>query len=472
MTATLEPNTDLLTDPDDVAQAIARTRSSFARGTTKPLAWRYEQLDAMRALLEENEEALIDALRVDLGKSPIESFATDIGFVLNDLAHLRRRLKAWTKTRRVRVQAALLPGRAMIRSEPKGTVLIIGPWNYPVQLILVPLAAAIAAGNSVVVKPSELSPATSALLTELAERYLDNESIAFVNGGVPVATELLREPWDHIFFTGSTEVGRIVMRAAAEHLTPVTLELGGKSPTIVAADADIEVAAKRIAWGKCLNAGQTCIAPDYVLVERSRHDELVERLGEAIEAFYGVDASTSPDYGRIINDGHFDRLVGLLDGEAAGSTAVGGTIDRAERFIAPTVLTGTASEAAVMQEEIFGPVLPVLAVDSIEDAITFVTDRPKPLALYVFAKAKATIDAVLDRTSSGGVGINNTLLHVAPSDLPFGGVGPSGMGAYHGKAGFDAFSHAKPIYARPTWLDPDIAYPPYTDLKAKILRKI
>jgi aldehyde dehydrogenase (NAD+) len=330
------------------------------------------------------------------------------------------------------------------------------------------MVGAIAAGNAVVGKPSEVAAQTSATLARVVPEYLDPESIAIVEGGVGETQALLAEPFDYIFYTGNGRVGRIVMGAAAERLTPVTLELGGKSPTIVDESADVEVAARRIAFGKFLNAGQTCIAPDYVLVTRTREAELAQQLGRAIRDFYGADPAASPDYARIVNDAHFQRLEQLL----LGSTpAIGGETNAADRYIAPTVLRDVSPDAPIMTEEIFGPLLPVLTVDNVDEAIRFVNDRDRPLALYVFAESDDVQRRVLERTSSGGVCINATVLHVAVPALPFGGVGASGMGAYHGKTGFDTFSHRKSVLTRPTRIDPKLAYPPYTKVKERLIRR-
>ncbi|MGB3737501.1 MAG: aldehyde dehydrogenase family protein, partial [Ilumatobacter sp.] len=309
-----------------------------------------------------------------------------------------------------------------------------------------------------------------AVLIELCAKYLDPATITVVGGGVDESTALLEQRFDHIFFTGGTRVGKIVMRAAAEHLTPVTLELGGKSPAIVAADADVEVTARRIAWGKFVNSGQTCIAPDYVLVARPLRDRLVAAIEESVTDFYGKDPHTSDDYGRIISDGHFERIAGLLGDADSGTVAFGGDVDATDRFIAPTVLIDPDPDSDVMSEEIFGPVLPVIAVNNIDEAIDFVNAREKPLALYVFTDDDATAKRTVKRTSSGGVSVNGTLLHIGPPDLPFGGVGPSGMGAYHGEAGFETFSHLKSVYDKRVKPDLKVLYPPYTSLKARLIR--
>jgi len=476
--ATTDTNPATVTDrPKDpaapaagsAATALTTARAAFERGVTRPVEWRQRQLDALVRLLEDGEDRLLAALATDVGKPSMEAWATDLGVTASEVGLLRKNVAKWAKPRRVGLPLTALPGRGRLQPEPLGTVLIIAPWNYPVQLLVEPLAAALAAGNAAVVKPSELAPATSAVLTDLLRSHLDADAVQVVEGGPEVATELLEQRWDHIFFTGSTRIGRVVAEAAAKHLTPVTLELGGKSPAIVHRSANLQVAGRRIAWGKFLNAGQTCIAPDYVLVDESVQDELVEHIRTAVTDFYGADPRASDDYARIVNDRHFDRLSGLLAG--GGEAAVGGTTDAEERYIAPTVLVSTPEDAEILQEEIFGPLLPVLPVTSLADAIDRINARPKPLALYVFADDDDVVDAVLERTSSGGVCVNHTILHITPPELPFGGVGESGMGRYHGRSGFDTFSNMKSVLRKPTFPDPALLYPPYTAGKEKIVRK-
>ncbi len=471
---TRDPGIDSVVDDEtpafDAAALVASTRQAYDQRITRPLEWRYEQLDALSVMLREHTERFTAALAADLGKSATEVWTTEIGFSLNDIEHQRKHLADWAKPRRVKTPLMFQPGRSRIMPEPKGVALVIAPWNYPLQLLVAPMAAAIAAGNAIVAKPSEMAPATSAALVELCGRHLDDRTIKVVAGGVEASTALLEQRFDHIFFTGGTRVGKIVMRAAAEHLTPVTLELGGKSPAIIAADADIEIAARRIVWGKYTNAGQTCIAPDYLLVERAVQDRLLDQLAATITEFYGADPQLSADYGRIVNARHLDRLAGMLGDERSGRHHVGGVVDADVRYISPTVLVDPDPDAPIMQEEIFGPLLPVIAVDSIDEAVEFVDERPKPLALYVFSRDDDTVETVVDRTSSGGVGINNTLLHIGPPELPFGGVGPSGMGAYHGQAGFDTFSHLRSVYERRLRPDPPLLYPPVTDLKQRVLK--
>lgn len=458
--------------PDlDAPALVAELRTTFASGTTKSIDWRKGQLKALRRMLVEREDHFLSALASDLGKPNIEAFVTEIAFVLTEIDVALKNLDRWVRPEKVRIPATQLPGKGLIYRDPLGVVLVIGPWNYPVQLLLAPIVGAIAAGNCVVLKPSEVSPTVSATLAAIIPQYLDNSALRVVEGAIPETTALLAQRWDHIFYTGHGSTGRIVMAAAAKNLTPVTLELGGKSPTYVDASANLAVAAKRIAWGKFLNAGQTCVAPDYVLVHRSVEAELLKKLQEAVTQMYGVNTQETPDFARIVDSRHFIRVTALLDGEGAGTPYFGGERDASDCFIAPTVLVGTDPESKVMQDEIFGPLLPVLAVDGVEEAIAFINNRDKPLALYVFAEEKQVVDRVLDGTSSGGACINGTLFQLVPPNLPFGGVGESGQGAYHGRSTFETFSHHKSVLKKTTRLDPPIAYPPYTERKKKILRR-
>ncbi|MGD9701852.1 MAG: aldehyde dehydrogenase family protein [Acidimicrobiia bacterium] len=456
-----------MTPIDDISGIVDDARAAFSAGRTTPLAWRRSTLAQLRRLVVAHEHRLLDALAADLGKPRAEAWATEIGFVLSDIDHALDHVESWSRPERVATPLAFKPGVSHIRRQPVGVACVIAPWNYPVQLLLVPMVAAIAAGCAVIGKPSELSPATADALGGLVAE-LDEPAVKLVLGGVAETSELLTHGFGHILYTGNGRVARIVMRAAAETLTPVTLELGGKSPAIVSRHADIAIAAKRIAWGKFVNAGQTCIAPDHVLVESPVHDQLVAGIAAAVRDFYGADPKASADYGRIVNDAHFHRLEKLLDD---GTVAMGGDTDPDQRYIAPTVLTGVSLADPVMDEEIFGPILPVIAVDSIDAAVAIVTRGDHPLALYVFSERDDEVDDVVDRTTSGGVCVNGTLLHVGNPNLPFGGVGESGTGAYHGKFGFDTFSHARAVYTRSTKLDPPLLYPPYTALKEKVIRR-
>lgn len=455
----------------DVSSTVAALRGAFDGGLTRPLAWRKEQLLALKRLVTEGEQELLGAMKADLGKPPVEARLTDLSFVAAEVDVMLRHVDGWARPERVGVPLVQQPGHATIVREPLGVALVIAPWNYPVQLLLVPMAAAIAAGNCVVGKPSEISSRTAEVLARLARQHLDTRAVAIVEGGPEETQTLLEQRFDTIFYTGNGRVGRIVMEAAAKHLTPVTLELGGKSPALVDADADIDVAARRIAWGKFLNAGQTCVAPDYVLVHEKVASRLVDALRRTVGAFYGSDPKASGDYARVVNDRHFERLAGLL-AATSGTVVLGGEQDKSERYLAPTIVTDVPHDDPLMDDEIFGPVLPILGVADMDDAVKYVSSRPKPLALYVFSSSKDTIDRVLAGTSSGGVGVNLTVQQLAVPDLPFGGVGPSGMGAYHGRQGFETFSHRRAVLAKPTRIDPPVVYPPYTKLKEWILKKM
>ncbi len=468
MTSTLNPTIT----PASAVAIISRARATFAAGRTRPTEWRKDQLRALARMLTEREDEFLAALAQDLGKPALEGYLTDIAFVTAEITETLRRLDRWLQPARTAVPIKQQPGHARIHRDPLGTVLIIGPWNYPIQLVLAPLVGAIAGGNTAVIKPSEVSQHTSRVLARLLPQYLDPDAFLVAEGGVTETTALLDERWDHIFYTGNGTVGRVVMAAAAKHLTPVTLELGGKSPVIVDASANLDVAAKRIVWGKFLNAGQTCIAPDYVLVDRRVEGALLARMRDAVHAFYGANPRQSPDYGRIVNERHFDRLAQLADAPGVGDIVVGGDRDSATRFYAPTVFRGTDATAPIMAQEIFGPLLPTIPIDDLDDALEFVTARDKPLALYLFAEDRGVQDRVVAETSSGGVCLNATLFHITVPGLPFGGVGESGMGAYHGRSSFETFTHRKSVLRRPTALDPSIAYPPYSAVKSKLLRKL
>lgn len=466
---TTAPSAAAASTENPIDSGLDRLRTAVDNRTTRSLDWREDQLAGIIEFARDHSDALLDAMHSDLGRPRTEGWGADVGAAISETEYIKKRFRKWAAPRRARVSLIAQPGSARIMPEPLGVALIISPWNYPVNLVLEPMAAAFAAGNAVVLKPSELSPATSAIISDALPGYLDPGGFAVFPGGPDVATALLERRFDHIFFTGSTKVGQIVMEAAAKHLTPVTLELGGKSPAIVADDADVEVTGNRLAWGKGLNAGQTCIAPDYVLVTEQNRDALIDSIGRAWGEFYGDDCAASADFGRIVNARHHQRLTGLLEGQ---TVAVGGTHDAESRFIAPTIVVDPAPDSPVMTDEIFGPILPVLTVADVDAAIRFVNDRPKPLALYVFGTADDTIDRVLESTSSGGVCVNHTLFHFAPPDLPFGGVGESGMGRYHGRSGFDAFSNLKGVLRKPVRGENSLGYPPYTRLKERLIRRL
>lgn len=451
------------------ADAFDTVRSAFDSGRTRPVSWRIEQLRAIEELVSDGEGELVRAMAEDFGKPRIEAWATDLAPVVSWAAHARRRVRSWMRPRRSWPGRTNLPGRAWTVAEPLGTVLVISPWNYPVQLALAPVVSAVSAGNTVVLKPSELAPATSAGIARLVRRYLDPEAIAVVEGGAEVATTLLDEPFDHIFFTGSSTIGRIVAAAAAKHLSSVTLELGGKSPAIVAKDANIEIAARRIAWGKLINAGQTCIAPDYVLVDRSVADRFTKALLRSIDQLEGDDPSVTRT--RIVDERHLTRLESLLR-DSGGEVVRGGEVDRANRWMTPAVIVDPDPSAPLMQDEIFGPILPVLKVNSVAQAVNFIGSRPKPLSLYLFTRSRQVEKAVVEHTSSGGVCINHVLMQILPPELPFGGVGESGTGAYHGQAGFEELSHRKPVLHRSFRPDFRFVYPPLNKRKERILRRV
>lgn len=468
MTTTVPPATETIA-PDDMTAALERLRSTVESGRTRSLDWREAQLDGIIRFTKDHSDELLAAMEADLGRPGLEGWIADVGASINEAEYIKKKFRKWAAPRKARLNVALQPASARIIPEPLGVALIIAPWNYPVNLVLEPMAAAFAAGNAIVLKPSEISPATADVIAQKLPGYLDPDAFAVFEGGPEVSTALLAERFDHIFFTGSTKVGQIVMEAAAKNLTPVTLELGGKSPVIVADDADIDVTAQRIAWGKTFNAGQTCIAPDYILVTEKNCDALIDGIREAWTSFFGADISASEDYGRVVSDRHHQRLVNMLDGQ---TIAFGGEHDAATRFLSPTIVVDPALDSEVMTEEIFGPILPIITVDSVDDAIRFVNERPKPLALYVFTDDDHVADRVLGRTSSGGGCVNHTLLHFSPTELPFGGVGASGMGRYHGKSGFDTFSNLKGIVRKPFRGESNLVYPPYTDTKTKLLRKV
>ncbi len=461
-------------EPTHQIPAIVQSlRARFDTGRTRDRRWREQQLDGILRFIAEREDEIREALAADLGKPAVEAFVAEFGFVRAETKHARKHLKAWMKPERVGTPLVLQPGKSLVHKDPLGVVLVISPWNYPFHLAMAPIVGAVAAGNCVLLKPSELAPHTSALLSRFLPHYMDETCVRVLEGGVEKTTELLKERFDHIFFTGSGRIGRIIMAAAAKHLTPVTLELGGKSPCVVDRTADLRTAARRIVWGKFSNAGQTCVAPDYVLVEREVHDGLLNHLVRTVREFYGDDPSLSPDFGRIINARHHQRLSKMLEGaDGAGTAVAGGVANESEKYIAPTILRDVSPDAPVMQEEIFGPILPVLTVNDVGEAISFINQRDKPLALYLYTEHAPTQERVITETSSGGVSVNHVWLHLAVPELPFGGVGESGMGAYHGKRSFDVFTHHKAVLKKPALVDPQFMYPPYTEQKKKWLERL
>ncbi len=441
----------------DFHAGLERQRAFFRTGATRPLAFRRAQLQNLGHAIEKHEQALFDALHADLRKSPHQAYTTEIGVVLAELTHARRHLPAWMKPRRGHAPLLFWPSCGRVQPEPRGVALILGPWNYPFQLLLSPLVGAIAAGNCAALKPSEFAPRTANTIAKLIGETFPPEYMAVVQGDRETAETLLREKFDVIFFTGSTPVGRAVMAAAAKHLTPVTLELGGKCPCLVCADAPVDLAARRIAWGKFMNAGQTCVAPDYVLADRRIREPLVAAVVRAIGKFYGGNPRQSPDYGRIVNRRHFDRLASYLE---SGQVAHGGQLDVEDLYIAPTILTQVSWDSPVMREEVFGPILPVLEFDDLSAALEQLRNRPTPLALYLFTPDRATQERVLAETRSGGVCLNDTVSHMIGTGLPFGGLDESGLGAYHGKASFDCFTHYRSVLSRSLAYDATLRYPP------------
>jgi aldehyde dehydrogenase (NAD+) len=448
---------------------VARQKIFCSSGHTHELSFRRVQLEKLLALVEKNEKEILAALRKDLRKPAFEAYMSEYRFVVDEIKYTLKHFQKWARPRKVRSPYLLWPSKSEIRSEPYGSVLVMSPWNYPFQLLMSPLVGAMAAGNCAVLKPSELAPATEALIVSLVNDNFPEEYLYAVAGGVESCQSLLKEAFDYIFFTGSTEVGRIVMKAAAEHLTPLTLELGGKSPCIVDSHVDIKAAARRIVWAKFYNAGQTCVAPDYVWVHRSIQDRFVEALVEAVRNFWGPDPAQSPDYARIVSEKHFDRLVKLIEPK---KIIVGGQSQREDKYIAPTLLNNVEWSDPIMQNEIFGPLLPILSYSDLDHALEEIANRPKPLALYFFSDRKKRQEQVLSKTRSGGASINDCITYLTNPELPFGGVGSSGSGAYHGQFSFDTFSHRKAVLRASLWPDPRVRYAPYTERKMRLARRL
>jgi acyl-CoA reductase-like NAD-dependent aldehyde dehydrogenase len=451
-----------------IKQLLEDQRSYFRSGATLDVAFRVKQLKALKDVIGRYESQIIKALHADLHKGEFEAFGTEIGFTMLEIDDAIKNVERWARPKTVPTPIFHFKGSSYIKPEPYGMALIIAPWNYPFQLLIAPAVGAIAAGNTLVLKPSELAPHTSAVVAEMIREVFDPHYIAILEGGVEVSEALLQEKFDYIFFTGGTGVGRIVYQAAAKHLTPVTLELGGKSPCIIDKDTDISTTAKRIAWGKFINAGQTCIAPDYLLVHARVKDRLVRAIQDCVRDFYGENTAESPDYCRIINERHYERLVAYLQD---GHILMGGQHNKASKFIAPTLLDNVSLDSSVMQEEIFGPILPIIEFSDVEEVIDLVNDRAKPLALYIFSRSQKFIDKILHHTSSGGVAINDTVMHIGNPNLPFGGVGDSGLGAYHSKSSFDLFSHQRSVLHKSFLIDPPVRYAPYK-LSLGILKKL
>ena len=451
----------------ELKQLLSRQRTFFQSGKTRGIDFRLAQLKKLREAIASLEGEITAALRRDLGKSDFEAYTSEVGIVYEEINLVAANLPTWSRPQHVSTPLAYQPSFSTVYPQPRGVVLIIAPWNYPFQLLFAPLIGAIAAGNCIVLKPSELAPATTAVMVKLIDRTFSQEYCALIEGGISETTALLEEHFDHIFFTGSIPVGKIVMRAAAEHLTSVTLELGGKSPCIVDADTNLKVTARRIVWGKFFNCGQTCVAPDYLLVPRQIKRALLALMKQSVQEFFGANPQESPDYGHIINERHFDRLLALISGEVV----LGGGHDRSKLYIAPTVIDQVKMDDKVMEDEIFGPILPVLEYETLDDAFAVVRQRPDPLACYVFSNRRETEERVINELSFGGGCVNNALIHVGNPHLPFGGIGASGMGNYHGQHSFLTFSHQKSITKTPFMLDLPLKYPPYKN-KVKLARKI
>ncbi|HDC9826435.1 TPA: aldehyde dehydrogenase [Staphylococcus aureus] len=443
-----------------IEQKFYDSKAFFNTQQTKDISFRKEQLKKLSKAIKSYESDILEALYTDLGKNKVEAYATEIGITLKSIKNARKELKNWTKTKNVDTPLYLFPTKSYIKKEPYGTVLIIAPFNYPFQLVFEPLIGAIAAGNTAIIKPSELTPNVARVIKRLINETFDANYIEVIEGGIEETQTLIHLPFDYVFFTGSENVGKIVYQAASENLVPVTLEMGGKSPVIVDETANIKVASERICFGKFTNAGQTCVAPDYILVHESVKDDLITALSKTLREFYGQNIQQSPDYGRIVNLKHYHRLRSLLN-SAQMNIVFGGHSDEDERYIEPTLLDHVTSDSAIMQEEIFGPILPILTYQSLDEAIAFIHQRPKPLSLYLFSEDENATQRVINELSFGGGAINDTLMHLANPKLPFGGVGASGMGRYHGKYSFDTFTHEKSYIFKSTRLESGVHLPPY-----------
>ena len=446
---------------------IDAQKAFFLSQATKDVSFRINELNRLAKLLKDNEATLSKAIHDDFKKSTFENYLTELAFVQHDIKEAKRNIHKWSRRKKAKTNIANFPAKSYVIPEPLGTCLVIGAWNYPYQLSISPAVAAIAAGNTVIIKPSEMPSETARVMATLINNAFDPRILKVIEGGVAETTELLKQDFDKIFFTGSTTVGKIVYKAAAEKLIPVTLELGGKSPAIIAEDANLKMAAKRLIWAKFLNSGQTCIAPDYILIHRSKEQEFLKHAVAEIEkAKYAFE---NDNYVQIINEKNFDRLSGMLD---VSKTHYGGASNRKDRYIAPTILTGISWDHPSMKEEIFGPILPVLTFTEVDEVIENVRKFPKPLSLYVFTASRKTKNRVLNELSFGGGAVNEAVMHISNPHLPFGGVGTSGIGSYHGKAGFDCFTHYKSIMDKPTWVELPIKYSPYSKTKLTWLRRL
>lgn len=452
----------------NIENLVKRQQLFFETGKTKGSLFRKKALNRLESAIREKEELICRALKKDLHKSAFESYMTETGMILNELGYVRKHLDGWMREKKVLTPLSSFHARSFTVAEPYGVILVMSPWNYPLMLCLEPLIGAIAAGNCCILKPSAYAPAVSAVIKRLIEDAFPQEYIAVVEGGRRENAELLEQRFDYIFFTGGVEVGKLVMEKAARNLTPVTLELGGKSPCIVDATADLNIAAKRVVFGKYLNSGQTCVAPDYLLIHSSVKRAFLSYVQKWIRRMYGKDPLQNPDYPKMINQRHFDRVMGLIEGE---TVVEGGRVNRESLQIAPTVLDHIKSSSPIMGEEIFGPVLPVLTFEKIEEAEAFIAKREKPLALYLFTKDKGVEKRILKNLSFGGGCVNDTIIHLATSRMGFGGVGASGMGSYHGVKSFETFSHQKSVVKKYNWIDLPIRYQPYCKIKSVLLHR-
>ena len=451
----------------EISKLVERQREFFNSRKTFDVNYRITMLKKFKQAILNYEKEINEALKKDLGKSETETYMCETGMTLSELSHQIKHIKKWSKNKRKRTGLANFPAKSFTVQEPYGSVLIMSPWNYPFMLCLEPMIGAVAAGNCCVLKPSAYSPATSAIIKKIVGEVFPEEYVAVVEGGRAENTELLDQKFDYIFFTGGVTVGKLVMEKASVNLTPVTLELGGKSPCIIDDTCNLKLAATRLVFGKYLNCGQTCVAPDYVLVDKKVKDDFIKQVKFQIEKMFGKEPLKNPDYGKIINQKHFDRINGLIDGD---KVVYGGNSNSDTLQIEPTVMDNVTSEDAVMQEEIFGPVMPIISYDSIDEAEKFIKEREKPLALYVFTQNKAVEERFLKYVSFGGGCVNDTIMHLATSEMGFGGVGNSGMGSYHGKKSFETFSHEKSILKKYTWIDMPMRYQPYKNMYLKIIR--
>ena len=442
----------------DINQVAKDLRHSIHTKGNLTISVRKERLRKLKEVISAKESKIALALKNDLGKSAFESYLTESGFILEEIGLILKKIDGWVKNKKVSTPLNIFPAKSYLHPEAYGVVLIVSPWNYPFQLCLSPFIGALAAGNRVVIKPSEFAPHTSSIIKEIIEEVFLADEVRVVEGALEETQILLKQQFDYIFFTGSTMVGKVMMKAAAEHLTPVTLELGGKSPLLVEESANLDIVAKRAVWGKFLNAGQTCIAPDYILVPRKLQDTLIEKMRGYLKSFYGDQVKASSDYPRIINEKHFDRLKGLI---LPGKIAIGGELSKEDKFISPTIMKDVSWDDKVMEEEIFGPILPIIPYEKLDDAVLEIVKRPKPLAFYLFTENSQKREEILTKVPFGGGCVNDTIMHIANPNLPFGGVGASGMGSYHGKKSFETFTHYKSILVQKTKVDIPLRYPPY-----------